>query len=35
MTEPSEEKREIPDEFTKIIKDFVLDIVNTFPEHIV
>jgi|Laugresubdmm15sn_1035100.scaffolds.fasta_scaffold00062_20 hypothetical protein len=33
MTEPSEEKREIPDEFTKIIKDFVLDIVNTFPEY--
>ena len=29
----SEEQREIPEEFAKIMKDFVLDITNTFPEY--
>lgn len=29
----SEEKREIPEEFTKIMKDFVSDIAITFPEY--
>jgi hypothetical protein len=29
----SEEQREIPDEFTKIMKDFVSDISITFPEY--
>jgi len=29
----NEEKREIPDEFTKIMKDFVSDISITFPEY--
>jgi len=28
-----EEQREIPEEFTKIMKDFVSDIINTFPEY--
>jgi hypothetical protein len=31
--EEREEKREIPEEFTKIMKDFVSDIINTFPEY--
>ena len=26
-------KNEIPDEFKKIVKDFVTDILNTFPEY--
>ena len=25
--------QEVPDEFPKIIKDFVLDLVTTFPEY--
>jgi len=29
----SEEQREIPEEFTKIMKDFVSDIATTFPEY--
>ena len=29
----SEEQREIPEEFTKIMKDFVSDIAITFPEY--
>jgi hypothetical protein len=29
----SEEQREIPEEFTKIMKDFVSDISTTFPEY--
>lgn len=29
----SEEQREIPEEFTKIMKDFVSDISITFPEY--
>jgi hypothetical protein len=28
-----QEKRDIPEEFTKIIKDFVSDILITFPEY--
>ena len=29
----TEEQREIPEEFTKIMKDFVSDIATTFPEY--
>jgi hypothetical protein len=29
----SEEQKEIPEEFSKIMKDFVSDISNTFPEY--
>jgi hypothetical protein len=29
----SEEQREIPEEFNKIMKDFVSDVTNTFPEY--
>lgn len=27
------ETEEIPDEFTKIMKDFICDMINTFPEY--
>jgi len=33
MSESESEERTIPEEFTKIIKDFVCDILVTFPEY--
>jgi len=33
MSSPDEPKIEIPDEFSKLITDFITDITNTFPEY--
>lgn len=34
MSDSDQKKTEIPEEFSRVIKDFVNDIKTTFPEYV-